>query len=816
MALAALLCLASIVSAETPPEALVQLRLALRMPVRDNSPNSKDVQLRRNAVQEAVAALSRLPDLREALLLQEWREDDAEEQVAAVDKAARLETSRRFEQALHTALQQGDPASRVAAASMIAEMPAPTRSNGIHGWTLRNCTADLADLVRGNDPSVQAAAARSLGAINADPAVAVPALAELIKSEDAGLRRAAAEGLAGLIGLAQTIRRADALAEGPARTQVFQVGRAILPVVAGGLADSDAEVRRLCIEAIERTATALVWIVGDPPAGYNPAELQAYRSDVAKQYAQLWPLACDLKDQTAGLTNALSDSVPEVRLQAHHALEAMGRAWLRLEAGSACAPSASRPSDGQTTSNPKEGEAEPATESQESKQPLLDRLHAALPAISTGVADPNVRARRAAVDALETLGNEAAPAVPALVRALADPDLFVRWAAIRALGKMGPDELAKIVPGLVQSLGDVDLDVRLAAAHTLGQFGPAAHDAVPALAEAAGTGDTDMRLAALQALEGIGSEAQSSLPTVAASLQDSDPRIRRETARLMGKLGPAAMEQKDALRTALADQNADVRKAAGDALLRILSPSATVPPIIVGQEGPPLEILGDNATAEKAPNAASAEGPDLLSAAAEAKTPAIVPDPGAPAAFLPVAADLMASTNSGPAIGGDSGPSLPTLTQLPNDAVQRAAVDTAVLPALTSAGPNLTECTGPSIVASPEAPAAQWHSVMGSKESSAVVPASAWQEAAPLSGPGLGSQTRLMQARLLRPVSCVTQPPAPAAISPTIAQQAAATIPVVTSPPAAVLLPPLPVYTPPPYRALGPPPPGTVIARTEQ
>ena len=99
-----------------------------------------------------------------------------------------------------------------------------------------------------------------------------------------------------------------------------------------------------------------------------------------------------------------------------------------------------------------------------------------------------------------------------------------------------------------------------------------------------------------------------------------------------------------------------------------------MPPIIVGQEGPPLEILGDNATAEKAPSTASAEGPDLQSAAAETKTPAKVPDPGVPAAFLPVAVDLMSSTNSGPAIGGDSGPSLPTLTQLPSDAVQRAAV----------------------------------------------------------------------------------------------------------------------------------------------
>ena len=391
-------------------------------------------------------------------------------------------------------------------------------------------------------------------------------------------------------------------------------------MVGGGLADPDAEVRRLCIEAIQKTAAALVWIVGDPPAGYNSAELQAYRSDVAKQYAQLWPLACDLKDQTAGLTNALSDPVPEIRLQAHHALEDMGRAWLRLGSGKQLVP---RPLPVRLT------DRRPPTRRRRklSRRPRVRNRSSRCWTVYTPLCrqfrlewpTPTLAPGGPPFDALETLGTEAASAVPALVRVLADPDLFVRWAAVRALGKMGPDELTKIVPGLVQSLGDVDLDVRLAAAHTLGQFGPAAHDAIPALAKAAGTGDTDMRLAALQALEGIGSDAQSSLATVAASLQDPDPRIRQETARLMGKLGPAAMEQKDALRTVLADQNADVRKAAGDALLRILYPSANVPPIIVGQEGPPLEILGENATAEKAPSAASVDGPDLLSAAAGGK-----------------------------------------------------------------------------------------------------------------------------------------------------------------------------------------------------
>ncbi len=773
--LAVLLCLAPRAAGGEAPSwtPLLQLRWALKAPVLDSAPNSKDLQLRRNSVQDGIAGLSRLPDLREALLLQEWRDDDADGQVAAIDQAARLELTRRFEQALHGVLRQGDPASRIAAASMVSDMPAPIRSNGIRGWTFRDVTADLADLVRGTDPLVQAAAAKALGAINADPAVAVPALAELLKSEHAVLRRAAAEGLAGLIGVAaQTIHRPNGYADPASRTQVFQVGRAILPVIGGGLADPDPQVRRLCIEAIQRTADALVRIVGDPPAGYITVEADAYRAEVAKQYTELWPLACDLKDQTAGLTNALSDPVAEVRLQAHHALEDMGRAWLRLEAGGGCGPSAPRLADGLTTSNPKDGsEEKTSAESPESKQPLLDRLHAALPAIATGVADPNVGARRAAIDALETLGTEASPAVPALVGALGDPDLFVRWSAIRALGRMGHDEMTKIVPGLVGSLSDSDLDVRVAAARTLGQFGSAAQEAVPALTKAASTGDTDMRLAAIQALEGIGSDAQPSLPTLVASLQDPDARVRQATARLMGKLGPAAMEQKDALKTALADRDADVRKAAGDALLRILHASASPPPFVVGEATVPLEVPGNNAVAGQTPGISAASGPDLLSVNWQDNLFAKSPDPAAPACALASPANLPSATGPVLTAANDSGPTL-------------TAKETA-------------------------------------KESSPVVPASVWQAASLPPGPALVSQTRLTQASLLRPTPNVTAvpqpPPAPAAISPAIAQQAAVFVPVASDPPAALLMPPIVVYTPPPqYRAHGPHPPGTVIARTER
>jgi HEAT repeat protein len=771
--LAVLLCLTPHAAAGEAPSwtPLLQLRWALKGPVLDSTQNSNDLQLRRKNVQEAIAGLSRLPDLREALLLQEWRDDDADAEVAAIDQAARLELTRRFEQALHGALREGDPASRIAAASMVSDMPVAIRCNGIRGWTFRDCTGDLADLVRGNDPAVQAAAAKALGAMNADSAVAVPALAELLKSENAVLRRAAAEGLSGLIGVtAQTIHRSNGAADPASRTQLLQVGRAIIPVIGGGLVDPDPQVRRSCIEAIQRTADALVRIVGDPPAGYNAFEVEAYRAEVSKQYAELSPLACDLKDQTAGLTNALSDPVAEVRLQAHHALEDMGRAWLRLEAGVGCAPAGPRPTDALTTSKPKDTNEKPLMDNAESKQPLLDRLHAALPAIATGVADPNVGARRAAIDALETLGAEASPAVPALVGALSDPDPFVRWSAIRVLGRMGPDEITKIVPGLIGALTDSDLDVRVAAARTLGQFGPAAQEAVPALTKAASAGDTDMRLAAIQALEGIGSDAQSSLPTLVASLQDADARVRQATARFIGKLGPAAKEQKEALKTALADRDPDVRKAAGDALLRILYASASPPPFVVGEATVPLEVPGNNTVAGQSPGTPALSGPDLLTVDWQDKLFAKSSDQAVPAPALESPANPASATGPVLTAPNDPGPTLPK------------------------------EAAG---------------------ESSPIVPASVWQATCVPLGPALVSQTRLTQASLLRPTSNVMVIPqssaAPAAISPAIAQQAAVVVPVASNPPAAVLMPPIVVYTPPPpFRAPGPPPPGTVIARTDR
>src|SRR5262249_49547025 len=112
------------------------LRLALQIPVTDHAPHSKDLTLRRQTLERRVGALCRAPELREALLLTEWRDEDIDPLIAAVDRAVRAEVARRFELAVREVLQRGAPASRLAAANMLREVAATVRSNSIAGATL--------------------------------------------------------------------------------------------------------------------------------------------------------------------------------------------------------------------------------------------------------------------------------------------------------------------------------------------------------------------------------------------------------------------------------------------------------------------------------------------------------------------------------------------------------------------------------------------------------------------------------------------------------------------------------------------------------
>jgi HEAT repeat protein len=552
--------------------AVMDLRWALRAPINDRSTESADIQSRKCWVSYYASRLHRLPDLRDALLLRDWRDTDPDPTLAGIDQLARTELLARFEQAVHQALERDEVTGQMAAAGLLADLASSIQENSLYSWSLRSFGPDLVRLVASTNPALASVAARALGRIDAEPDLAIGALSKLLESEVMLARRGAAAGLAGLAEAgSRELARHNGLLSHSRRVEIIQAAHLAVPVLCGGMADPDPEVRDLCISAIACIARSMASLVREsrPTAATVGEDLLVNRRQSDDEEAALGQLALDLKDQTMGLTNALGDPDAGVRLAARHALEEFGSTWQEwqsnLQAGTVQLAQQLPASMAASTAWKRDGLERP--------QPLLARLQAALPALAAGVRDPNVQNRRAAVDALEMMGDEAAPAVPALVGALGDPDIFVRWAAARTLGKMTRLDVPAIMPAMLVVLRDPDLDVRLAAAEALRRFGPAARDAVPILLQSVGHGEVSQQLAAIRALASIGQPGDAALPVLTQALAYPDPRVRQASARLLGDLGPAAWPAEPALRQALADRDPEVQRAAGDALLEITRPA---------------------------------------------------------------------------------------------------------------------------------------------------------------------------------------------------------------------------------------------------
>jgi HEAT repeat protein len=556
------------------------LRLVLAAPISDTGPQSTELELRRQNLQRCAASLHRVPDLRDALQLNQWRDEDPDPAVAAIDLAARSELADRFELTLRAVLLNGDNATRLGAVNLIGELAGNLRA--ARSGMLRDFGHHLAGLVRGVDMPLRWSAARALGRIRPDPAVAIPALSELFEVEDPLLRQAAAAGLADLVEMAAQGIRTPGKETDLTRAEAVQIGGAVVPVACGGLADSDDGVRRLSITILEETALLLGKLVSEQrPGPDNPAELEEYRRSVSKGRGDVAALVSGLSDQIPGLTQAMSDSDPDIRVMAHETLETLTenvKRWRQqspLRSGSALAVYSS---DAEAPGSEAAIKLVAAKESGGSVNAhFQDRLGSTIPALVPGLKDPDVRVRRASIDSLEMLGNEAEAAVPGLIGVLMDPDPFVRWSAARVLGKIGQAQAELVASGLIPLLSDPDLDVRLTVAESLRKLGPAAREAVPALTQVMRAGDAEIRVAAIASLEGLGPAGEPALPTLIEALRDPDPRVRKAAAGLLGKLGPKAETAREALRQRLSDEDSEVRKAASDALLEIVPPGQGLP-----------------------------------------------------------------------------------------------------------------------------------------------------------------------------------------------------------------------------------------------
>src|SRR5271170_946363 len=159
-----------------------ELRQALRTRIRDPQ-NADELQFRKTLLEQRTKAL-RIGDYRRALALDGWRDQDPDEGVAAVDRAARQELINTLSNKLRDLLKNGSTPAKLAAITLIGEIGTTIRSGEtgkdrklneqerirwMRGGLARQYAADLIALLSGGDSSVRESAARVLGKINPDP-----------------------------------------------------------------------------------------------------------------------------------------------------------------------------------------------------------------------------------------------------------------------------------------------------------------------------------------------------------------------------------------------------------------------------------------------------------------------------------------------------------------------------------------------------------------------------------------------------------------------------------------------------------------------
>ncbi len=505
-----------------------------------------------------------LYDLIRAMQLQDWRDEDRDEAVAAVDKVNRDDLVARFRGAAAAMLEKGGPDTKLAAVNRIGEMGAKIRDGGSRQGLGRKLAPELIPLLASNDGALRQASARALGQILPDPASATAALGKLLDRDDVADRRAAAAGLVHMLkGCLENQRRYIGVSE-LTREDITKTGAAVLPVVGRGLRDSDGEVRALSLQALDLEALLIAELIPDPPhplpfppPGRKPTreeheEITAYAEGVEAERAFILPMARALAEQNPALLSLLDKGTLLDAGAACKALEDMANARVKLVGKAASVP-----------------RLDDKPNVKLSEDPLLKPMRAAVPLLAAKLTHPEVKVRLAAVYVFENLGAEAAPVADALVRALADDSSFVRWGAARVLGKMAPRAAAKTVPALAQCLDDENADVRVTAAAALERFGPAGNAAVANLAKSIGHKDAETRFWSAKALSAIGPGAKDAVPSLITALSDSQLRVRITAAQALGKTGVATAPVIDALKKALLDEDDEVRQAAADALIRL-------------------------------------------------------------------------------------------------------------------------------------------------------------------------------------------------------------------------------------------------------
>jgi hypothetical protein len=570
MSLLALLAVAASIapaqqSVNDPVDALSE---ALRVECKTKA----DLEERKKALED-LTSVKRLPDAdMHRALAADWKDQDKDESVAAVDEAVRKALIARFKRWLTSVLENKgleNHDTRLAAITLLAEMGTTVRGAGEKRLPLAtDMTPQLVALLAEKDASLRDAAARGLGKILPEPMSATKALGALLAGGDAAGRLAAADGLANMVrvlGLVTGSRVSMTLEVG--RPEAITMAQLAMNALANGLADKDAAVRRRCLEAMPPAALLLADLgevqVRDlpPPTRFLSEEdrqkSEQYSKEVENTLKEVTPLAKALDGQVQGVIGCLDPGDPATTVAACKALEelAVARRRIYLEPSAFLRFAAAQKAKVNAPTDP------------------LSQLGKGVPALASLAAQRHVRLRLAALYVLETIeGSAAAPAAGSVIKALDDNDVFVRWAAARALGKMAPAEAKTAVTELAKRVEDENGDVRISALAALERYGAAAKEAVPILAKAVNKGDDDTRIRTIRVLGSLRRDADAAVPALITALSVEEVQVRLAATEALGKIGIGARLAVPALRKAIEDADASVRQAASAALLAVQGP----------------------------------------------------------------------------------------------------------------------------------------------------------------------------------------------------------------------------------------------------
>jgi HEAT repeat protein len=208
-----------------------------------------------------------------------------------------------------------------------------------------------------------------------------------------------------------------------------------------------------------------------------------------------------------------------------------------------------------------------------------------------------VKARQAAVTALEILGPKVRGVLPALTDALAkDAEPDIRQSVAQVLGRMGGGA-RPAVEALGQAVrDDKSARVREAAALALGgRMVPHSKIAVLVLADALRDPEPGPRQAAAKTLRELGDDAQPALPRLIEVARDRkmDRFTRTYMVQLIARLGGNGDAALELLASIVAEKDGppSVRIAAADALGRAgAAAEAAVPALAAGLKSGPLEV----------------------------------------------------------------------------------------------------------------------------------------------------------------------------------------------------------------------------------